>query len=245
MTLDPLRPLRLRWQAARDLEGDRSRLRNPGRDALSPRGEPRFIGQVVSGGATPAAVDHTFLVLPTRISGSESEGAPGTVVVDSSRPIPVVMVGGRPPVIGEFVVAHATGGRWVADLSGSPPSNLPCSPCSIPRRGLTVSWSGAISGGGTVGLTYDGMNQWRNDCVGPLSFRLACEGGAVVFSVTIFTSGACPDGPSQSCSNSTAVSNALTLVQQICDPFLLMYQVTASTCPALADRGYQQFTITQ
>lgn len=245
MTLDPLRSLRLRRQAARDSEGDRGRLRNPGRDALSPRGVPRFIGQVVSGGATPAAVDHTFLVHPVQISGDEIEGAPGSAVADSRRLIPVVIVGGRPPVIGEFVVAHATGGRWVADLSGPAPTSLPCSPCAIPRRNLTVSWIGALSGGGSIGLVYDGLNQWQNGCAGPLSFRLSCEGGSIVFSATVFTTGACPNGPSQSCSNSTAAPNGLTLIQQACSPFLLTYQVTGSTCPALSDRGYQRFTITQ
>ena len=245
MALDPLRSLRLKWEAARDSEGDRGRLRNPGRDALCSRGVPRFVGQVVSGGATPTAVDHVFLVLPMRIDGDEAEGAVGTTVVDSTRPIPVVIVGGRPPVIGEFVVAHATGGRWVADLSGPAPTMLPCSPCAIPRRSLTVSWTNGQIGEGSTLLTFDGVNQWRSGCVDSLAFRLACQEGSIVFSATLFNTGACPDGPSQTCSSSTADPIGLTLTRQECSPFLLMYQVTTSGCPLLAGRGYQQFAITQ
>lgn len=244
MTLDPLRTLRLKWQAARDFEGDRNRLRNPVRDALAPPGAPRFVGQVVSGGSTPTAIDHVFLVHPVRIEGDEYEGAPGTAVVDSNRPIPVVIVGGRPPVIGELIVAHATGGRWSADLSGPAPATLPCMPCNIPRRSLTVSWANPQSGGGSATLTFDGVNQWGNGCLGSPSFRLACQGGSIVFTATIFTAGACPDGPSQSCSSSTDAPNRMTLVVQHCSPFLLTYQATASTCPFLVDRGYHQFTIT-
>lgn len=245
MTLDPLRSLRLKMQASRDSEGDRNRLRNSGLDALSPRGIPRFIGQVVSGGSMPTAIDHVFFVNPVRIDGDEHEGAFGTAVVDSNRPVPVVIVGGRPPVVGEFVVVHATGGRWVADLSGTAPTTLPCSPCAIPRRILTISWTNTQTGGGSSGLVFDGVNQWKSGCKGPLAFRLACEGGSIVFTATLFTTGACPDGPSQSCSSSTTGLNGLTLIQQLCSPFMLTYQASMSSCPLFAGQGYQQFSITQ
>lgn len=245
MTLDPLRSLRLKMQAARGPEGDRNRLRNSGLDARYPRGVPRFIGQVVSGGAMPAAVDHVFLVNPTRIDGDEHEGAIGTTIVDSGRPIPVVIVGGRPPVVGELVVAHATGGRWVADLSGAAPTSLPCSPCSIPRRNLILNWTNSHFGSGSINLLFDGVSRWESGCNGLTAYRLACEGGSIAFTVRVFATGGCPDGPSQSCSSSAPSPNGLTLVRQVCSPFLMTYQPTTSSCPLLLDMGYQQFIITQ
>jgi hypothetical protein len=234
MTLDPLRPLRLKWDVARDPGRDRNRLRTPGRDAPNPRGTPRFIGQVASGGAMPNTLDHIFLVHPVRIEGGESEGAAGATLVDSGRTIPVVIVGTLLPNIGDFVVAQSIGGRWVAELNGTPGSPVACSPCAVPRRNLTVSWNNVLTGGGAVLLMFNGSNQWKSGCANQLVFTLACQGGSLVFSVSYFPSGGCPDGASQSCESSSAGPYGLTVVQQVCSPYLLSYAATASNCRFLA-----------
>ncbi|APW59211.1 hypothetical protein [Paludisphaera borealis] len=245
MTHDPLRPLRLKWDVTRDPGRDRNRLRSPGRDAQNPRGTPRFIGQVASGGAMPNSLDHVFLVHPVRIEGGESEGAASATLVDSGRTIPVVIVGTLLPNIGDFVVAQSIGGRWVAELNGTPASPVACSPCAVPRRNLTVSWTNVLTSGGSALMTFNGSNQWQSGCANQLVLTLACQGGSLVFSATYFPTGGCPNGASQSCATSAAGPYGLAVVQQVCNPFLLSYSASASTCPFLATQGFRQFTITQ
>lgn len=241
MTSDPLRLLRLRWEPARDRTRDRNRPRNPGRDAIGPRGTPRFVGRVASGGAFPGTLDRVFLVHPVRLDG---DGATTTPLVDGGRSIPVVIVGARLPAVGDLVLVHSVGGRWVAESTGTVPTTVACSRCAIPRRDLTISWVNGQLGGGSALMLYDGLNQWTCACAGPLGFRLACEGGSIAFSAAYFPNGGCPDGSSQACSASSAAPNGLTLVQQICTPFLLSYSATPASCPGLASQGYTQFTIT-
>lgn len=121
MNTDPLRPIRLRWDDRRDPGLDRNRLRMPGLGEPASRGAPRFIGQVFSVGAIRDQTDRIFLVHPVRIDGDEKEGGEATLNIDASRTIPVVVVGSRPPEIGDLLVVVSVGGRWVADRCGEPP----------------------------------------------------------------------------------------------------------------------------
>lgn len=125
MKRDSMRPIRLRWDDRRDPSVDRNRLRAPGLGESASRGAPRFVGQVIDAGAIPDRVDRIFLVHPVRIDGGESEGGAASLSVDSSRAIPVVAVGSRPPELGDFVIAVSVGGRWVADRSGEIPLDQP------------------------------------------------------------------------------------------------------------------------
>lgn len=127
MKRDSLRPIRLRWDDRRDPGVDRNRLRAPGLGDPVSRGAPRFVGQVIDAGAIPDRVDRIFLVHPVRIDGGELEGDAASLTVDSSRTIPVVAVGSRPPELGDFVVAVSVGGRWVANRSGKIPLDRPIS----------------------------------------------------------------------------------------------------------------------
>lgn len=115
------RSIRLRWDDRRDPGIDRNRLRVPGLGEPAPRGAPRFVGQVINAGAFPDRTDRVVLVHPVRIDGDETEGGPASLAVDSSRTIPVVVVGGRPPEIGDYLVVVSVGGRWVADRFGEAP----------------------------------------------------------------------------------------------------------------------------
>jgi hypothetical protein len=92
---------------------------------------------------------------------------------------------------------------------------------------------------------FNGVNQWRSACVDQLLLTLSCQGGVIDFSVRYFPTGGCPDGSSQTCAGSYAGPYRLTLVQQLCTPFVLTYSSTPAWCPILAGRGYTQFTITQ
>ena len=61
-----------------------------------------------------------------------------TYTADSSVTIPVVFLGPTAPVAGDYAVANAVGGRWVADqIQGS--SGLVCTPCNIPKQNLTLT----------------------------------------------------------------------------------------------------------
>jgi len=121
MKRDPLRPIRLRWDDRRDPGIDRNRLRAPGLGAPASRGAPRFVGRIHDAGAIPDRTDRVYLAHPVRLDGAELEGGPASLVVDSSRSIPVVVIGSRSPEVGDLLVAVSVGGRWVADRLGSPP----------------------------------------------------------------------------------------------------------------------------
>jgi hypothetical protein len=213
--------------------------------AFSPpsRGTPRFLGRVLDGGAMPTQTGRVFLVNPARIDGTEAEGSTASFAVDSTRSVPVVLIGGSPPSAGDLLVALAVGGRWVAD--GSPHAGLGCSPCPIPRRNLTVSWAGGLGGGGSTPLVYTAPGQWSSVCSNQLLYALSCPGGSVRFAVTYFVSGRCPGGQAMSCAAPGDDPPSLLLDQSSCDPFFLRYTVSPLGCPALAANGITAFSITE
>ncbi|MFO0892143.1 MAG: hypothetical protein U0790_23770 [Isosphaeraceae bacterium] len=236
--LDSLRVVRLREEGPSRGEDFTAAARR------APRGTPRLLGRVVSGGALPGQTDRVFLVNPARIDGVEGEGAVPSIAADASRVVPVVVIGSRVPAVGEPLIALAVGGRWVAE-SGAAPSSLDCSPCKIPRKDLTVSWVNPILGDGSATLAYSAPGQWDSPCVHGLLYSLSCPGSAVRFDVTYFTSGSCPSGQRQTCSSTGAAPLAIRLAASTCSPFYLRYAVTGSGCPVLASGGYTSFTITE
>ena len=138
----------------------------------------------------PDKTGRVFLLNPLSADGPETEGASASFAVDSTRAIPVVVVGGKPPEAGDLLVALAVGGRWVAE--GSPDQALGCSPCPIPRRDLTLSWAGGPHGGGSTPLVYTAPGRWNSACANQMLYSLSCPGGSVRFAVTYFVSGGCP-----------------------------------------------------
>jgi len=141
MEHDPTRLLRLRSRDPRAIAALGLST------ALAPRGTPRFLGQVVGGAGMPTGTDRVYLLNPVRLDGLDAEGATASLAVDGARTIPVVVIGGTPPQAGDLLVALAVGGRWVAESrAGSSPPVLYCSPCNIPKKNLTLSWTNLMIG---------------------------------------------------------------------------------------------------
>jgi hypothetical protein len=212
---------------------------------VTSRGTPRFLGQVTSRGSIPNQTERIFLFSPVRLSGSEIEGAVATMEVDQSRTIPVVVIGGAPPRIGDLLVAVAAGGRWVAEAGGSGTSSLTCSPCAIPKRSLTLSWSNGLIGPGSTQLVFTPPGQWNSACTNQLLYALSCYGSLINLTVTYFLSGSCPTGQSQQCVSPGSDPFALYLDSYTCNPFYLHYTVTGAGCPVLWSNGYSSFAITE
>lgn len=80
-----------------------------------PESTPSFLGKVVDGGSMPTTGGKFFLLEPVDADGTESEGGAATLSADSSRKIPTLVLGDDPPGAGDFLVARAIGGLWVAD----------------------------------------------------------------------------------------------------------------------------------
>jgi hypothetical protein len=242
MDHDPTRLLRLRWESNHE-PGSPAPISAPVA-ASALRGTPRFLGQVVNGGAMPTGTGRVYLVNPVRLSGGELEGVPASPAVDGTRMVPVVVIGNSTPRVGDFLVALAVGSRWVAE-SGATPPPLPCSPCNIPKRNLTLSWTNSQLGNGSAALVFTPPGQWNSGCTNHLLFSLSCPGSLIQFTVTYFLSGSCPTGQSQSCNSPGHEPFALFLASYNCAPFFLQYTVTGASCPVLGSNGYSSFTITE
>jgi hypothetical protein len=78
-------------------------------------GTPRRLVQIYDGGAIPTGQpDKFYLTHPVELDGTEAEGGTYTATVDTDQTIAVVILGSS-AAVGDLVVAHAIGGRWVAE----------------------------------------------------------------------------------------------------------------------------------
>ncbi len=240
MEHDPTRLLRLRSRDPRATAALSLAI------ALAPRGTPRFLGQVVGGAAMPSGTDRVYLMNPVRLDGGDDEGETASLAGDVSRTIPVVVIGGTPPQGGDLLVALAVGGRWVAESrAGASSPVLSCSPCNIPKKSLTLSWTNSLIGAGSTPLVYVPPGQWNSACTNQLLFSLACPGSSITLSVTYFLSGYCPTGQSQRCVSPGYDPFTLSLDSTTCSPFFLHYTVTSTGCPVLWSSGYTSLSITE
>ena len=205
----------------------------------------RRLVQIHDGGAIPSAADHFFLAYPIELDGTEAEGGTGTPVVDASQPI-IVDVIGHAPSAGDILTAYAVGGRWVAERAGlSGGGSLACSPCNIPTQNLTLSWVNTVSGNGSTTLAYAGTPaSWTSGCSHGLLYNLVCTTGQVELRVIYFSTGSCPAGTQQYCSNLRVTPFGLTLSSYTCSPFSMTFLSNSSGCPAITNSGYTKFTIT-
>jgi hypothetical protein len=206
----------------------------------------RRLVQIFDGGSMPSSPDHFFLAHPVELDGAEVEGGSGSPIVDSSQTI-VVDVLGSTPSAGDILSAYMVGGRWVAERSGASSTGaLTCSPCSIPRQNLTVSWINILSGNGSTTLAYTAAPpSWTSACSNDLQYTLVCTGGQIEFKVTYWVAGSCPGpGTTQYCSNLRTAPLGLTTYNYSCSPFSLTFRLTSSSCPTITSSGYTQFTIT-
>ena len=77
-----------------------------------------------------------------------------------------------------------------------------CKPCSLPNKDLLLTWQNAISGNGSITLSYSSINGvWTSACSNGLMYQLQCTAGHVELRVIYFTAGSCPTGTQQYCSN--------------------------------------------
>ena len=206
---------------------------------------PRRLVQIYNGGSMPSSPDHFFLAYPIELDGAEAEGGTGTPVVDASQPI-IVDVLGHAPSAGDILTAYAVGGRWVAERRGSVAAVRSFAHPAISRaQTLTLSWVNVISGNGSTTLTYATTPaSWTSGCSNGLLYKLVCTGGHVELRVIYFTTGSCPTGTQQYCSNLRAAPFGLTLSSYTCSPFSLTFLSRSSGCPTITNSGYTQFTIT-
>jgi hypothetical protein len=121
-----------------------------------------------------------------------------------------------------------------------------CSPCPIPKKDLTLSWTNSQLGNGSVPLVFTPPGQHNNSgCSNNLRYSLSCPGELIQFNVTYYLSGSCETGgQSQSCDSPGHEPFALLLADYTCSPFRLHYTVTGASCPVLGSNGYSSFTIT-
>ena len=158
MTLDALRQLRLRDADLAELI-DRLPSLSSGGGLLA--GWSRS--------TTADDPDDTRQVLPDppRRAGRHGDrGQRGVATADTDQTIPVVVLGSAARA-GDQLIAHAIGGRWVAELRKSGTPFVVCGTCDIPQENLTITvvGTGTFAGfGGTYPFVLG---------VGPLTWETA------------------------------------------------------------------------
>lgn len=132
-----------------EFEFERERLRRQTPRVIRPAGSggsPAFLGRVIT--ASPA-VGKFLLVHPVTVLGAETEGGAGTLTVDTSASVPVLLVGPAAAVTGDDLVCRFVGDRWVAERmtsgSGSGPVNLPGCPCTAVPRTLVMTLNNPVA----------------------------------------------------------------------------------------------------
>ena len=209
----------------------------------------RLLVQVFNGGSMPSAVPRVYFTHPVLATGTVSEGAAGTLTADTATTVPVIVLN-KVPSVGDYPVAYSAGGRWVSEETGSGggPVYETCSPCSIPETNLTISWVNLIGGNGSATMTYSSTpsKTWVTGCCdGGLYFELLCNSGNIELRAYFFTSGSCPTGTTEYCSNLEASPLELTLTAHTCGSgFSLTFSCTSAGCPTLYGDGNTQFTVT-
>jgi hypothetical protein len=213
----------------------------------SPFSSARQLVQIYNGGSMPSSLPAVFFTHPVLVTGAETEAGAGMLTADTTTTVPTVVLGSTVPSAGDYLTAYAVGGRWVAERGGSSGGGFTaCSPCNIPNENLTISWTNLLTGNGSATMTYiSGPSPWETSCVdGGFEFQLGCNSGTIELRANFFTSGGCPEGTSNFCSNLRNSPLALTPSDHTCSPFSLTYTVGESACPALYSAGNTQFVIT-
>ncbi len=211
-----------------------------------PRGTERFSGIVYDGGSMPTTGDKVYLVHPVEFDGSETEGESASVTSDTDVSIPVLVLNNSVNE-GDILVAKGIGGRWVAQKQGGTLTCglATCGSCQVPKSDLTLAWTNAMIGDGSVTLVWDGGSTWQSQCTHDVIYTLACVSSQLVFQVTYFTGGSCPDGTEANCKTGATSPNKFTQYSRQCGyDFELVITVTDPDCPVQFAAGYTQYSIT-
>ena len=90
----------------------------------------------------------------------------------------------------------------------------------------------SISGNGSTTLTYAAAPaSWTSGCSNGLLYKLLCTGGQVELRVIYFTTGSCPTGTQQYCSNLRVTPYGLTLSSYTCSPFSMTFLSKSAALP--------------
>jgi hypothetical protein len=226
------------------LESSRDRRRSG-----KAEGTCRLPVQVAPSTSMPSGELKTYLCnVVTGFDFDDVQGATATANVETSQTIPVVFLGST-PAPGEQYVAHAVGGRWVAERRGEstptptpPPPSVTCCPCSVPKTNLTLAISGGPSPGNATLVFNPTNNTWISACVNGVVYAFVCGG----LTATVFTDTAnCnPAGGSAECESEGLQSRNIPLTAFNCSPFSFTFEVTENGCPFLSELGYTGFTVT-
>ncbi len=103
----------------------------PARPLPGGQGRAAFVGQVVSP-SSKIGVGKFLMVVPVTVFGTDQEGAPGVITIDSSEPIPVYLVGPDLAQTGDLLICRRVDHRWVAERDATQPFGftLPGCPCT-------------------------------------------------------------------------------------------------------------------
>lgn len=180
-----------------------------------PYSTPCMAVQIVDDGAMPTAPDNVFFAnVVNAIGGTEVEGGTADFNVDATRTVPIVVLNGVPSV-GDYLLAEAVGGRWVAEIRACKVTiDVKCSGMNVVgdtvtvKQGATTVRTGTTDSSGNV-MFYVPLpvsNPYTIDITGggnpafSMSQDIAC-GGSYDFDVCSGGSGqVCtpcniPDGP--------------------------------------------------
>jgi hypothetical protein len=133
-------PDRFRAAAARQTELERAAGQ---RVETTGSSYPKLVGSVFGNPTVPTSTGAYFSVHPVDVAGTEGEGSPGTLLVDTSRSLLVYVIGSKAPAAGDYLVCRFVGHRWVAErFAKTPPGVLiPGCPCASVPRTLQMSVS--------------------------------------------------------------------------------------------------------
>jgi hypothetical protein len=106
-----------------------------------------------------------------------------------------------------------------------------------------VSWKNVLAGPGSTSLRYVAPDKWRSECSQQLLYSLRDCDGTLVFKVTYFLSGGCPDGQRQSCRYPGEPPFTLILADYKPSPFHLRFKTSSRTSPPLGNNGYSEFSV--
>lgn len=139
---------------------DRQRKAEDQIDKTRPKkgGTPTFAGQVYNGGSMGSTTPLWYLTHPVEFSGNECESCSYSPTADTSKSIPVIVLGGVPSA-GDILLAEMIGGKWVAEEGGCSVKftvlcvSTPVSGATVTvKNGGTTVASGTTNGSGVVTL---------------------------------------------------------------------------------------------
>jgi hypothetical protein len=97
-------------------------------------GPPAFVGQIVADSKQPTAAGYYYRVNTVAVLGTEGEGNPASLVVDTTTSVLVCVIGTKSPSAGDNLICRFVENRWISECHGvsSPPPPPPPPYATIP-----------------------------------------------------------------------------------------------------------------